>query len=174
VYGLVKPLRSYNPIWAQVEPLFALVAQSAAAPRPLDKLRVWFASPAWMPAGVPPYPGVADGSYVRRPKYDPGAPRSLRVYVMVQFALAVIVTASLMFTQETAPHRALVGGAVLVVLTLATSAGLLEGRRWATPVEVGRLLLVLAVAGAAIAAGSISPLRGDVDVDADVNVNVSA
>ncbi len=106
VYGLVKPLRSFNPIWAQVEPLVALAAASATAPRPLDKLRVWFASPAWRAEGVPPYPGVADGSYVRRPKYDPPAPLRVRLYVMIQFGLAVAVTTALMFTQQTAPREA--------------------------------------------------------------------
>jgi alkylglycerol monooxygenase len=144
VYGVVKPLQSYNPIWAQVQPVIALFAASFAAPRPLDKLRIWFASPAWSPEGVPPYPGMADGSYVRRPKYDPPAPRGRVLYVVVQFAIAVLVTAVLMFTQEAAPRRALAVGAVLVTLTLSTSAGLLEERRWAVPVEVVRLLLVLA------------------------------
>jgi hypothetical protein len=32
----------------------------------------------------------------------------------------------------------------LVLLTLATSAGLLEGRRWALPTEVARVALVVA------------------------------
>ena len=142
VYGVVKPLASYNPIWAQVQPLFAVFAASARAPRLADKVRVWFASPAWVPAGVQPYPGVADGSYLRRPKYDP--PPRLGVYVFSQFALAVAVTAVIMFTQEDAPRAALAAGTALVVLTLGTSAGLIEGRRWAKPVEGARLLLVAA------------------------------
>jgi sterol desaturase/sphingolipid hydroxylase (fatty acid hydroxylase superfamily) len=147
VYGVVKPLGSFNPIWAQVEPLLALAAASAAAPRPLDKLRVWFASPAWTPEGVAPYPGVADGSYLRRPKYDPRATRGVRAYVMAQFAVIVPITAGLMFVQETAPGPVLAVGAALVVLTLATTGGLIEGRRWARPMEALRL--------GSIAAGAI-------------------
>ncbi len=144
VYGVVKPLESYNPIWAQVQPVLALFAASAAAPRFADKLRVWFASPAWVPEGVTPYPGVADGSYVRRPKYDPPAPPGLGVYVILQLGIAVLVTTVLMFTQEDAPRAALAVGAALVILTLGTSAGLLERRRWAKPVEGARLALVAA------------------------------
>jgi alkylglycerol monooxygenase len=151
VYGLVKPFHSYNPIWAQLEPLLALASASRHAPRPADKLRVWFASPAWRAEGVPAYPGVEDGSYVRRPKYDPPAPRRVQLYVVVQFALAVAVTTALMFTQHTAPREPLAVGAVLVLLTLAASTGLLEGRRWARPLEAGRLVLTVAVVGFVIA-----------------------
>ena len=142
VYGVVKPLASFNPIWAQVEPLVSLARASFHAPRPIDKLLIWVKSPAWRPAGVAPYPGVEDGSYLRRAKYDARAPRSLQVYVVVQLALGTLATTALMFTQATASRPLLAVGALLVVLTLATSAGLLESRRWARPAELLRLGLV--------------------------------
>src|SRR5262249_1026220 len=47
VYGTAKPLRSYNPIWAPIEPLISLAASSARALRLRDKLRVFLASPGW-------------------------------------------------------------------------------------------------------------------------------
>jgi|HubBroStandDraft_6_1064221.scaffolds.fasta_scaffold308958_1 alkylglycerol monooxygenase len=148
VYGTVKPLESYSPLWAQVQPLLALAAASAAAPRPLDKLRVWLAPPGWTPAGVAPPPGVADGSYVRRPKYDPRAPRPVRRYATAQFAVAVVTTAALMFTQENAPRPLLAAGAALVVLTLATAPALVEQRPWAGSLEYARLAIVVGAAAA--------------------------
>jgi sterol desaturase/sphingolipid hydroxylase (fatty acid hydroxylase superfamily) len=147
VYGIVKPLASYNPVWAQLEPLFALAAASASAPRTIDKLKVWFASPAWRPEGVPPYPGVEDGSYLRRPKYDPIATPTVKAYVVVQFGLAVAATATLMFIQQDAPLAALAAGAAFVVITLVASSGLLEGRAWAKPLEAGRLALAAGAVG---------------------------
>ena len=152
VYGVVRPLGSFNPLWAQVEPLVSLLRASLAAPRPLDKLLIWVKSPAWRPAGVAPYPGVEDGSYLRRAKYDARAPRSLQLYVVAQFAVGAAATTALMFTQATAPRPLLQVGGILVVLTLATSAGLLEGKRWARPAELLRLGLV-ALAFAAYARG---------------------
>jgi alkylglycerol monooxygenase len=137
-YGLVKPFESYNPLWAQVQPLHALLVASLAAKRPLDKLFVWVAPPDWAPAGTPPYPGLADGSYVHRPKYDPVAPPGVRLYVLAQFSVAVAVTVALMFLRERVLLPLRVAGAGLVILTLVTSAGLLEGRRWARPVELAR------------------------------------
>jgi sterol desaturase/sphingolipid hydroxylase (fatty acid hydroxylase superfamily) len=147
VYGIVKPLASYNPVWAQIQPLFALAAASASAPRPIDKLYVWFASPAWRPQGVPPYPGVEDGSYLRRPKYDPVATPAVKAYVVVQFGLAVAATAALMFIQQDAPLPALAAGAAFVVITLVASSALIEGRAWAKPLEAGRLALAVGAVG---------------------------
>lgn len=145
VFGLVKPFPSVNPIWAQVEPLVALARASAATPRLADKIKVWFASPAWVPPGIAPYPGVEDGSYVKRAKYDPRASRGVQIYAAVQFGFAVLGTAALMFTQETAPRPLLAAGTILVLLTLSTSAGLLESRRWARPLEAVRLALAVAL-----------------------------
>jgi alkylglycerol monooxygenase len=144
VYGVVKQFKSVNPLWAQLEPLVALARKSAEAPRAIDKLRVWFASPAWNAEGVAPCPGTPDGSYLSRPKYDPVAPRGVQIYVLAQFAFAVIGTTALMFTQESAPRSLLAAGGVLVALTLATCAGLLESRRWARPLEALRVAMVVA------------------------------
>jgi hypothetical protein len=43
------------------------------------------------------------------------------------------------------PPAALAGGALLVLGTLLTLGGLIEARRWALPVEIGRLAAVAVV-----------------------------
>ena len=52
VYGLVKPLRSFNPMWAQVHHFFEM-ARRTREQRGLDRLRVWLQGPEW---GFPPPP----------------------------------------------------------------------------------------------------------------------
>lgn len=150
VYGVVKPFTSFNPLWAQVEPFVALGKLSLAAPRWADKVWVWFASPAWTPAGVPPYPGIEDRSYLARAKYDVPSSKARSAYVMVQFGTAVLATAALMFLQATLPRAVLATGAVLVVTTLVTSGGLLESKPWAPPLEAARLLAAVGVGAAAL------------------------
>jgi sterol desaturase/sphingolipid hydroxylase (fatty acid hydroxylase superfamily) len=153
VYGVVKQFPSWNPLWAQVEPLLALGKACLGAPRPLDKVRVLWKPPGWRPEGVPPYPGLADGSYLARPKYEARAPRRRRIYVVVQFAVGTAATAAVMFGQDDArvPRALLAAGVLFVALTLATCAGLLESRRWAVPLEVARLGLVAAALAAWLA-----------------------
>jgi alkylglycerol monooxygenase len=52
VYGTRKPLRSFNPLWANLEVYAALAQDSWRTRRWADKLRVWLAPPGWRPADV--------------------------------------------------------------------------------------------------------------------------
>ncbi|HEX7686424.1 MAG TPA: sterol desaturase family protein, partial [Burkholderiaceae bacterium] len=52
VYGTRSPLRSWNPLWANVE-VYAVLAHDSRHARSLaDKLRLWFKPPGWRPADV--------------------------------------------------------------------------------------------------------------------------
>jgi sterol desaturase/sphingolipid hydroxylase (fatty acid hydroxylase superfamily) len=52
VYGTRAPLRSWNPLWANVQVYRALWLDSWRTRRWADKLRVWFKPPGWRPADV--------------------------------------------------------------------------------------------------------------------------
>ena len=52
VYGTRGPLRSWNPLWANLQHYAALVKDSWRAAAWGDKLRVWFKPPGWRPADV--------------------------------------------------------------------------------------------------------------------------
>jgi alkylglycerol monooxygenase len=59
VYGTVKPLRSFNPLWAQLHPLVTLAQLSRDAAGWRDALRHWIAPPGWRPGQRPePIPEV--------------------------------------------------------------------------------------------------------------------
>jgi sterol desaturase/sphingolipid hydroxylase (fatty acid hydroxylase superfamily) len=137
-YGITRPLRSFNALWAQVQPLAELGQLSRAAPRWRDSLTVWLAPPerrfAWEPAAAP-----AAG------KYDVPLSAPVRRYVLVNFATTVVATFCLMMwgAYLPVPLRAICVG--LVLLTVLTAGGLMEGRRWARPLEAARLLGALAL-----------------------------
>jgi sterol desaturase/sphingolipid hydroxylase (fatty acid hydroxylase superfamily) len=52
VYGTRGPLRSWNPVWANLHNYADLARDSWHAERWPDKLRVWFKHPGWRPADV--------------------------------------------------------------------------------------------------------------------------
>jgi sterol desaturase/sphingolipid hydroxylase (fatty acid hydroxylase superfamily) len=52
VYGTRGPLRSWNPLWANLQYYAELVKDSWRAASWADKLRVWFKHPGWRPADV--------------------------------------------------------------------------------------------------------------------------
>jgi hypothetical protein len=66
------------------------------------------------------------------------APR-LRRYIWVNFGLVIAATFVLMLWSESLPGRKLMCGAALILLAVLSFGGLVEGRRWARPLELARV-----------------------------------
>lgn len=92
VYGTRGPLRSWNPVWANLQVYAELARDSWRAARWADKLRVWFMPPGWRPADVAakwPKPAF-DIREVQR--YDPPMTRAARVAAVAIFGLLLAAT----------------------------------------------------------------------------------
>jgi alkylglycerol monooxygenase len=144
IYGITRPLRSFNSLWAQLGPIWELSGWTRHAPSLRDRLRVWLAPPertfAWA--------GATDKLALDAPKFDVSLSPALCRYVVINFALAVVGTFLLMLWGASLPATQLVGGAALVLLAMLSIGGLVEARRWARPLEVARLALtVVALVG---------------------------
>jgi hypothetical protein len=77
VYGTRGPLRSWNPVWANLHGYAGMARDAWHTAHWADKLRVWFKHPGWRPADVQqrfPKP-VFDIRLVQRydPPMSPGA-----------------------------------------------------------------------------------------------------
>ncbi len=164
VYGIVKPLRSRNPIWANVHYWVDLVRLAATAPRWRDKAWVWLARPDWRPAGLPALPPPPDVTPESYRKYDAGPPAGRLAYAGVQFVATLAATLVLLVAFKGWPFLASAAGAGFVLLSLGSVGGLLEARAWAVPLEVARVVggasaaavlvadpaIALAIAGGAV------------------------
>jgi sterol desaturase/sphingolipid hydroxylase (fatty acid hydroxylase superfamily) len=142
VYGTTKPLASFNAAWAQVQTWFEIAAKARALPRRRDRLRLWLAPPSWNPAGAP---APSEAELRARPKYAAPVPAALRAYAALHFAPLVAATFLMLLWQYTAPRAALAVAAALVFATLLSLGALMDGRRWALPLEVARLAALAAV-----------------------------
>jgi sterol desaturase/sphingolipid hydroxylase (fatty acid hydroxylase superfamily) len=145
VYGITKPLRSWNPVWAHVHYWVELLDLARRAPRGADKLRVFLARPGWRPAGLGGYEAPLEVDHATYRKWGVPISRGMGAYALAQFALLLAgTTAYLRFEALLSPVPR-VAGAALIVLSVLALAGLLEGRRWARPLEIGRVATVLAI-----------------------------
>jgi hypothetical protein len=52
VYGITKPLASFNPLWANVHYWAEMWDVARRARRPLDRLRVLWMPPGWRPSDL--------------------------------------------------------------------------------------------------------------------------
>ncbi len=97
VYGTRGPLRSWNPVWANLQYYADLLHDSWHAAGWADKLRVWFKHPGWRPADVAarfPKPAF-DISRVER--YDPPMSRAARWAAAGVFVAMLVATSLLLW-----------------------------------------------------------------------------
>ena len=139
VYGLVKPLASFNPFWAQVHH-FIDMAKRSAGYTGFDRARVWLRGPEW---GYPPAPAI---TRAQQQKYDPRPSSRLTAWIAANLVAAVLAASLLLWFQETLPLGRQLVIAGLVLATLFGFGALLERRRWAVPFEASRLAAVAAAA----------------------------
>ncbi|MDZ4812887.1 MAG: sterol desaturase family protein [Pseudomonadota bacterium] len=142
VYGTRAPLRSWNPLRANLDTYFDLARDSWHARRWGDKLRVWIARPGWRPNDVAlayPKPAFA---IERVRKYDTTLTIFAQVYCLLQFI--AIVAAGTHFLAILPMLNRIDAGlyALFVLASLWILGGLLEARpgfRW---LELIRLLSI--------------------------------
>jgi sterol desaturase/sphingolipid hydroxylase (fatty acid hydroxylase superfamily) len=121
VYGLVKPLASFDPMWAQIAHFFDMARRSSGYTG-LDKLRVWLKGPEW---GFPPAPPATRAGQT---KHDVTLSAAEKTWLWLTLILAIAGTTALLWFQDSwdFSRKALLGGALLALIA---SWGFLLDRR---------------------------------------------
>jgi hypothetical protein len=150
VYGITAPLHSWDPVRANLHYWQELGALAAQCDHWTDKVRVFLKPPGWRPAslGGPVTPVRRDRATYR--KFDTRAPRTVMVYVALQFALLLAISTFFLFRQGTLEASQQWGLAAFIVLGVMDLGLLLGPRRWAAWVEllrIGGVALLFAAIG---------------------------
>jgi len=127
VYGTRAPLRSFNPLWANLEVYAALARDAWHARSWWDKLRIWVMPPGWRPADVaarfpkPPFRLEA----VQR--FDPPMSRGAQALALALFVLLLLVACALLWNAHRWSAPVLLAGSAAAVLGLWAIGRLGEG-----------------------------------------------
>lgn len=157
-FGTVKPLASFDPLWANVEQWARLASMARATGRLRDRLVVWFAPPEWRPADLGGPVVVPEVDHANYRKYDVPSTRALDAYVGVHFAVIAAVTTALLWFHRDAPAPIVVATAAWILATLVAWSGLVQARRWGLPLEVARLAAGVGLAAAIARGGAAWPV----------------
>jgi sterol desaturase/sphingolipid hydroxylase (fatty acid hydroxylase superfamily) len=118
VYGTRSPLRSWNPVWANLHTYADMARDSWRARRWADKLRVWFMHPGWRPADVVarwPKPAF-EIAEVRR--YDPPLSRRGQWLAAALFVALLGATTVCLWTAHTMSLPLQIASAAAVIAGL--------------------------------------------------------
>ncbi len=144
IYGITTPLRSWNPLWANLHYWVGLFQTAAATKRPIDRLRMFLAAPGWFPedqGGAVSPPEVSRET----PKFDRAYPPGLVGYAILQFSLLAGVTMLLGVDGIEASVAIRIGWIAFIFWGLANLGGLFEGRAWSFGSERARVLVGVAL-----------------------------
>lgn len=138
VYGTRSPLRSWNPLWANLEVYVAILRDALGATRWRDRLQIWWRRPGWRPADVAAHHPKPDFD-IRRPPYDPPMSTAMRIYGAVQFLGLLAMSLQFLMQQASMSGAMLLGYFLYMAGGLTLLGWVLEGRRHAWLAEWARL-----------------------------------
>jgi alkylglycerol monooxygenase len=139
VYGVTKPLASWNPIWANFDfyaDLFQLIRK---APTWKDKWHILWNKPGWRPdsmGGPLKVPKVSTQSYE---KFDTSIPAGLNYYVLAQYVGVIGLTSYFLFEIAGFGDWQIVVWSAWIFVSVGSLGGIFDLRRWSFFLEIIRL-----------------------------------
>ena len=152
VYGMTRPLASYNPLWAQIDGYWYILRLAGHAPNLREALKVFYKSPAWRAPWFPEPALAPVRTRAQQRKYDPQAPRRGRALALAQFVVLVLATCGLLAWGSALAVPVKLGAVVLIYLALISVCASLEGPRWRARFEALRWVLTTAAIAVFLAA----------------------
>ena len=114
VYGTVKALESWNPIWANIEVFYYMLLDSVRTKKWSDKIKVWYAPTYWRPEDVAKeYPSKPVNL---KTKYNPKISTTSKIYVVFQMIGIMFISNALFSQISTLSYQEI--AVVSIILTL--------------------------------------------------------
>lgn len=139
-YGITKPLRSWNPLWANFAHYFDIYRDMKKTPGFADKLRLLVKKPGWRPEHL--------GGYVPAPRIKPDYKKfdvltslKLNVYVIVQFLIVMGTTLLFLYYLRDMDNVQKVITALLIIISVMSFGLLFENRKWSRSIEYIRIIV---------------------------------
>ena len=143
IFGIRKPLKSYNPFWANLHVYWSTLLDSWHARDWRDKFRVWFKGPGWRPEGVEAAYPVERTDLADFHKFDPPVPMPQRLYAFFQFVCVTLFSTGLLMVAGSWTSTDVLLAVGLICFGFYNQSLFSEGRSWARSLEWLRLIVVI-------------------------------
>jgi len=139
-YGITTPLKSWNPVWANIHYWADLFRISSKSANIKDKILIFLKPPGWMPesqGGFQPPKEIDGNSYS---KFDTRPDKAVNIYIFFQFTAILLLSTFVLFKQTEFSFLQLAALSTYILLALALFGALFERKKWGVGVEFIRLI----------------------------------
>ena len=143
IYGTVKPLRSWNPIWSNLEIYHQMIRDTIHTKTLKNKIKVWFSSTRWRPEDVyEKFPHVTN-DLEDFEKYDPDANRTTKFFTSVQFIINSCISTIIIFTIADQSYLQSCMLAIMLVASTTLVTSIIENKKWGYQSELARSIFTI-------------------------------
>ena len=143
IYGTVKPLRSWNPIWSNLEIYHQMIRDTIHTKTLKNKIKVWFSSTRWRPEDVyEKFPHVTNNLEDFK-KYDPDANTTTKFFTSVQFIINSSISTIIIFTIADQSYLQSCMLAIMLVASTTLVTSIVENKKWGYQSELARSIFTI-------------------------------
>jgi sterol desaturase/sphingolipid hydroxylase (fatty acid hydroxylase superfamily) len=146
VYGTVKPLNSWNPIWANFQVFYQMVQDTIHTKKLRDKIKIWYGSTSWRPADVIENNPNREMESLTK-KYNPPLNREQKIFGVFQIFSIVILAATVIVTVSSQTYQETSIFGLIFVLTIILISSILQNKENSFNIQLffssGLVLLLL-------------------------------
>ncbi len=155
-YGTLKPLRSWNPLWANLQVYGGMFADALQTSSWKEKLTLWFRKTGYRPKDVASPMKMPDIHGYQN--YDPGINSSLKIYIVVQFMALLVGTTFLIGISHLVSYAFLLFWTTVLGINLIGVGALMERQHLLWLLEALRFVIATAALLMSDIFGVVAPL----------------
>lgn len=135
VYGVRKPLKSWNPLWANLQVYTQVGKDCWRTARWQDKIAIWFKPPSWRPADVAASDPIELDDLNDFKKFDLPLSSETKSYVLLQYLLNTILVLVLLLNIHVMSGIIQTNILLWLLLSSVSLGWVMENRSFSLPLE---------------------------------------
>ena len=146
VYGVLKPVRSWNPVWINFQHFFFLFKDAWYAKKWKDKFIIWFMPTGWRPKDVSiKFPIKILENIKNYKKYDPKYTNLLKFIAIFHFMSVNILLIYFLSNFKELNHTYRIVFGFMIFISVFGYTSLMDGYWWSRKFEIFRGLLFILI-----------------------------
>ena len=142
VYGTLKPVETWNPIWINFQHLWFLIQDAWYTNSLKDKFRIWFMPTGWRPEDLKKnLPRAKVENVYSQEKYKPEYKLIHKIFAGFHFVVQNIILFVFLTSFSDISIADKTAYLVLIFSTIFSSTSIMDGFKWSTSFEFLRIII---------------------------------